>query len=93
MPMRRETTDSYKTKQAKQLLFSCASSKLCKKALYLIALAHPNASLDGVCGTIWAQRERSCKVQTSCRVLSVEGDAFDVVKFGEKLSVLILKTA
>ena len=64
-----------------------------KKPLYLIALAHPNASLDGVCGTIWAQRERSCKVQTSCRVLSVEGDAFDVVKFGEKLSVLILKTA
>ena len=64
-----------------------------KKELYLIALAHPNASLDGVCGTIWAQRERSWKVQASCRVLSVEGDAFDVVKFGEKLSVLILKTA
>ena len=64
-----------------------------KKQLFLVALAHPNASLDGVCGTIWAQRERSCKVQTSCRVLSVEGDAFDVVKFGEKLSVLILKTA
>ena len=53
------------------------------KALYLIALAHPNASLDGVCGTIWAQRERSCKVQTSSRVLSIEGDAFDVVEFEE----------
>ena len=64
-----------------------------KKELGLVAFARPKAALDGVCGTIWAQRERSCKVQTSCRVLSVEGDAFDVVKFGEKLSVLILKTA
>ena len=62
-------------------------SRMTKKELYLIAFARPNEALDGVCGTIWARRERSCKVQTSCRVLSIEGDAFDVVKFGEKRSV------
>ena len=58
-------------------------SVIVKKELYLIALAHPNASLDGVCGTIWAQRERSCKAQTSSRVLSIEGDAFDVAELEE----------
>ena len=58
-----------------------------KKELYPIAFARSNEALDGVGGTIWARRERSCKVQTSCRVLSLEGDAFDVVKFGEKWSV------
>ena len=46
-----------------------------KKELGLIAFARPKAALDGVCGTIWAQRERSCKVQTNCRVLSTEGNA------------------
>ena len=56
-----------------------------KKELYLIAFARSNEALDGVGGTIWARRERSCKVETSCRGLSLEGDAFDVVKFGEKL--------
>ena len=54
-----------------------------KKELGLIAFARLKAALDGVCGTIWAQRERSCKVQTSSRVLSIEGDAFDVVEFEE----------
>ena len=46
-----------------------------KKELGLIAFARLKAALDGVCGTIWAQRERSCKVQTNCRVLSTEGNA------------------
>ena len=45
-----------------------------KKELGLIAFARLKAALDGVCGTIWAQRERG-KVQTNCRVLSTEGNA------------------
>ena len=55
-----------------------------KKEWYLIGFARLNGSLDGVCGTILAQIESRTNPNFPQTVLSLEGNAFDVVKFGKQ---------